>query len=245
MLEWPRYSVYNTGKYLDLRKKIKNPGKGTPKAWAYPWCVLNSDLSSNLLSLDFGCGSWTNFSYFISSITSSLTIGVDTGNLQKDEGNTRFFKTKPDKLEFPSNFFDRIFSVSVLEHVPLDKRKNILEEIFRVLRPGGLAVITIDWIFNLTPKIALQLANSNHLNRIGSRIYGNYNFSKLIIDYAHVVKPLLKIDKNLLPGTKQFNEDMILNDNDILIKGSERIGDVDYFKYTTVGLILKKHNIGS
>lgn len=241
MLEWPRYSVYKKPEYMKLRERIKNPGPGRPKAWAYPWCILNGQLHEYLFSLDFGCGSWTNFTYYISEVTNSMTIGVDIGHLQEDAGHVRFVQNSVDQLEFPSNFFDRVFSVSVLEHVPIDKRGSVLSELFRVLRPGGLAVLTIDWIFHVNDRLQAQLSESNHLKRQNSQMYGNYDFSRIISDYAHVVSPLHPIDEKLFPGSPQFDEERILADKDILVTRSDMVPDVQLFRFTTVGLILKKH----
>ncbi len=49
--------------------------------------------------------------------------------------------------ELPENYFDLVFSISTLEHVPLDDEKtyeNILKDINRVLKPGGYSVHCID-----------------------------------------------------------------------------------------------------
>ncbi len=241
MLEWPEYSTYRSQEYLNIRKKVLNPGPGTPKAWAYPWCILNGKLKPYLLSLDFGCGSFSNFTFYISEVTNSLTVGVDISNILRNAGHVRFVKNAVDKIDFPSNFFDRIFSVSVLEHVPVVLRNKVLSELFRVLRPGGLGVFTIDYVFNLNDRLLEQLASSDDLGRIGSRIYGNYNFHKIISDHSQIVSPLLPVDDKYLPGSPTFDENRILNDKDKLIKESTQVKDVELFKYTTVGIIFQKH----
>jgi len=45
-------------------------------------------------------------------------------------------------IPFEDNSFDRVFSVSVLEHVPGPGDIDIAREVFRVLRPDGIFVIT-------------------------------------------------------------------------------------------------------
>jgi len=47
----------------------------------------------------------------------------------------------------PADYFAMVFSVSVLEHVPVKDIPRVCQEMFRVLKPGGYAVHTID----LTP----------------------------------------------------------------------------------------------
>jgi SAM-dependent methyltransferase len=46
--------------------------------------------------------------------------------------------------ELPSDFFDLVFSVSVVEHIPTDSLKNFNKDIFRILRPGGLQIHSYD-----------------------------------------------------------------------------------------------------
>jgi ubiquinone/menaquinone biosynthesis C-methylase UbiE len=48
--------------------------------------------------------------------------------------------------ELPESYFDCVFSISTLEHVPEDEAlfSNILADIRRVLKPGGISVHCID-----------------------------------------------------------------------------------------------------
>lgn len=46
-------------------------------------------------------------------------------------------------LEYPDASFDRIFSISVLEHIPGDGDAQAMREIARVLRPGGCVALTV------------------------------------------------------------------------------------------------------
>jgi SAM-dependent methyltransferase len=48
-------------------------------------------------------------------------------------------------LTFPSDSFDRAFAISSVEHIPGDGDSRTLREIGRVLRPGGLACLTVPW----------------------------------------------------------------------------------------------------
>lgn len=45
------------------------------------------------------------------------------------------------RLPFPDGAFDRVIAAEILEHVPNDERA--MAELARVLRPGGLAVVTV------------------------------------------------------------------------------------------------------
>jgi len=47
-------------------------------------------------------------------------------------------------LPFPNNFFDKIYSISVLQHIPSEEfRLQFLREIKRILRPGGLLILRV------------------------------------------------------------------------------------------------------
>ena len=48
-------------------------------------------------------------------------------------------------------FFDRAVSVSAIEHIPEDDILTILSHIRRVLKPGGLLVLTVDLFLDLQP----------------------------------------------------------------------------------------------
>lgn len=64
--------------------------------------------------------------------------------------------------ELPNNYFDLVFSISTLEHIPLDDYEtyeNIRKDIDRVLKPGGYSAHCIDvvwkddfiWTNNIMP----------------------------------------------------------------------------------------------
>ena len=79
--------------------------------------------------------------------------------------------------ELPENYFDLVFSISTLEHIPLDDTKiyeNILKDINRVLKPGGYSVHCVDHTTDLelynvdevwtNPIISLFFENQKMLN---------------------------------------------------------------------------------
>jgi|GEM_PF-2038330 len=49
-----------------------------------------------------------------------------------------------DDLKFPDGYFDRVFCLSVIEHIPRELWAGCVKEFERVLRPGGRLVITQD-----------------------------------------------------------------------------------------------------
>jgi ubiquinone/menaquinone biosynthesis C-methylase UbiE len=66
----------------------------------------------------------------------------------------RFLKKYPDK------YFDRIFSISTLEHIPFKDRLNFFKDMNRCLKPGGMQLHTIDISFNLSKCIFSFLSDT-------------------------------------------------------------------------------------
>jgi SAM-dependent methyltransferase len=62
------------------------------------------------------------------------------------------------RLPFPDGSFDRVIAAEVLEHVPDDR--GAMAELVRVLRPGGLAAVTVPrW---LPERVCWALADDYH-----------------------------------------------------------------------------------
>ena len=77
------------------------------------------------------------YGIYISSFAGSNLKGINikTGDFDKD------------KLPYEDNFFDIIYSKSLMEH--LSNPENFLEEAYRILKPGGKIICMIpDWEAN-------------------------------------------------------------------------------------------------
>jgi len=58
--------------------------------------------------------------------------------------SVKFVSHLADDLKFPDGHFDRVFCLSVIEHIPRELWAGCIKEFERVLRPGGRLVITQD-----------------------------------------------------------------------------------------------------
>jgi SAM-dependent methyltransferase len=66
-------------------------------------------------------------------------------------------------LPFPDGSFDKVIAAEVLEHLPADQ--IAMNEIARILRPGGVAAVTVPaW---LPERICWQLSDEYHTNKGG------------------------------------------------------------------------------
>ncbi len=100
--------------------------------------------------LDAGCGVGT-FAYHTAQI-GSFSIGIDYSYESIKmalELNTKFNTSERSYflvsnaciLPFKDGFFDKVVSIDFIEHITFKDKKFFLEEIYRVLKPGGTAVI--------------------------------------------------------------------------------------------------------
>jgi len=59
--------------------------------------------------------------------------------------------------EFPAGHFDVVFSISVLEHVPIDRLGDCFADMARLLRPGGRMLHAIDLYIDDEPRRSAQV----------------------------------------------------------------------------------------
>lgn len=93
--------------------------------------------------LEIGCGEGRGVELLapqVSSFTAIDKIGEVIDVLRERFPAHTFTQSHIPPLSFEDNIFDSIVSFQVIEHIKEDKQ--YLEEIHRVLKPGGVAVIT-------------------------------------------------------------------------------------------------------
>jgi SAM-dependent methyltransferase len=49
-------------------------------------------------------------------------------------------------MPFSDNTFDLVFSICVIEHIPMDQQTLAIGKLYRVLKPGGKLAITFDYV---------------------------------------------------------------------------------------------------
>ena len=106
-------------------------------------------LKKNDKILDVGCGRGEFLNGFISCEMKGY--GVDRSMVAKRYVKSAEIRTadlEKEKIPYEDNFFDVVYSKSVIEHFYYPE--NLVSEIYRVLKPGGV-VITMcpDWEYNV------------------------------------------------------------------------------------------------
>lgn len=108
----------------------------------------NLNLSGREKILEVGCGRGFYLKTLITAWPDLQVTGLDLNEkylavAKKFLGNSKVKLARGDatKLPFKANSFDRIIATEILEHIPDDEKA--LEEMYRVLKPGGIAMITV------------------------------------------------------------------------------------------------------
>ncbi|MFC1729044.1 class I SAM-dependent methyltransferase [candidate division KSB1 bacterium] len=148
------------------------------KHWDNPWAISHAGLISGMQVLDCGSGrgvlqfylaskgvdvysidihhnrskSVVRLRNFLRKFGVSYTIDpavVHKRLNRKYKVQVKFRQESAASLSFEPDFFDRIFSISVIEHMNDQTIQTSMREMERVLRPGGLLLLTFD--FHLYP----------------------------------------------------------------------------------------------
>ena len=93
--------------------------------------------------LDFGCGEKAYEHMFVVDSYTGIDLEENEGHTLKKDKVDIFYKG--DKLPFENNSFDSIYSSEVFEHV--FNLEEILNDINRVHKPGGLLLITMPFVW--------------------------------------------------------------------------------------------------
>jgi len=109
--------------------------------------LLGKYISSGDKILDLGCGNGRLLQ--IIGERGIEYFGVDTSEkliriAREKYPNHNFQTADALSLPFSDNFFDKVYSIAVLHHIPSGEfRSKFLKEAKRVLKPGGLLVLTV------------------------------------------------------------------------------------------------------
>jgi len=137
--------------------------------------------------LDIGCG-FGRVEKFLSGRCSEIW-GVDISRTAlkgarantRDLSNVRYRLVDGRTLPFPDAYFDLVFSLSTLQHMPREDAYCYLVEIRRVLRPGGKFYLTFKWLNEETGAVfaAHALSGDRTLTRV--RYYTPQEVKELIV----------------------------------------------------------------
>jgi SAM-dependent methyltransferase len=132
------------------------PAKERNKLWENVWVLAHAGAKKGDAILDLG-GASAILSYYLASMGSPVVCVDNDWGCHGIVYNARFVAKRmrwPLKvynrdlaltLPFDDNSFDKVFCVCVLEHLTSEVRRNVMKEISRVLKTGGVAAFTFDY----------------------------------------------------------------------------------------------------
>lgn len=127
------------------------------RLWEYPFALLAAELRPGLACADVGCGR-TPFTVYLSRQPGLRVVGFDPDFFSGDPRGTAFGVSADfvrdtgleirncgmTRLDAPDDHFDRVFCLSVVEHLDAGTARRGMREMARILNPGGRLIVTVD-----------------------------------------------------------------------------------------------------
>lgn len=153
----PDHADLNRVHYPWAAGRFPGPQIYGSRLWEYPFAILAADLRPGLVCADVGCGR-TPFTVFLASQPGIQVVGFDPDFFAASDRPDAFgvnadFVRRAGldvrnggmaNLDAPDNQFDRVFCLSVIEHLDADTARRGMREMARVLKPGGRLIVTVD-----------------------------------------------------------------------------------------------------
>lgn len=136
--------------------RMYTPESERRKLWENAWVLCHSEVKAGHKVLDIG-GASTVFVFCLASLGCSVKVIDNDWSCCGIIYNTNYVAKKmrwdikafdrsiAKPIPFPDDSFDRVFSICMIEHLPSSVRRKMMREAARVLKPGGIAGITIGY----------------------------------------------------------------------------------------------------
>ncbi len=138
----------NKNKYVDIiYNEVDRPLTNYPDQLAN-YLFNRYEIGQGVNFLDIGCGRGEFLKGFVNCGVNGYAVDQSSAALKYcPEAELRIADVENDGIPYPDNFFDVVYSKSVIEHFYYPEK--LFKEIYRVLKPGGL-IITLcpSWEFN-------------------------------------------------------------------------------------------------
>nr|WP_209690168.1 class I SAM-dependent methyltransferase [Methanomicrobium sp. W14] len=130
--------------------------------------------------LDLGCGTGLFMQRYLKSGGVAFGIDISRGMIKKAKcrNNSEVFEGTAEVLPFKSETFDCISSILAFSY--LQDPAGTLEEIFRVLKPGGaVSICTLGKnVFTAIVPAAYRIGEKLHVNRVGMGSFGEHYYKE-------------------------------------------------------------------
>ncbi|AFZ23241.1 methyltransferase family protein [Cylindrospermum stagnale PCC 7417] len=205
--KWPSFIIKKIGPFGFQVNSLS-------RIFEYPWCFLATPLQPGMRVVEVGAGA-SGFQFALAQAGLDVTSVDPLINpsesvdwiFSKDDfyhlnqsfgGKVKFIQDFLQNAKLESNQYDRVFSVSAIEHIPSQEIGSLVKEIGRILKPGGLFLATIDLFLDCYP----------FTNQVSNQYGSNISISSLVEESG--LK--LKIgNPSELYGYPEFDYNLILN----------------------------------
>lgn len=117
---------------------------------------IGCGLGNQTLLLAQKCGHITGIEINPEFITTAQWFAEQVGN----KVNVDFEHRRLEEIHFPSDTFDFIFSICVLEHIP--DHESIVQEVKRILKPGGRLLLSVDSLAAIDSQRLVDIHKKKH-----------------------------------------------------------------------------------
>jgi SAM-dependent methyltransferase len=143
-----------------------------------------------------------------------------------ERGNTTIVQADLEKeIPLADASVDLVTSASSIEHLSANGQSRFMSEAQRLLRPGGILVMTVSYILGLNDRALVLLANDPALVRTGCTISARLDLRRLL-EAAPMLRCPVEPQWERFPGFKGFSEASVSANFDIILDRVGSYGDV-------------------
>lgn len=148
------------------------------KQWEYGWALQQAQLRRDDDILDAGCGA-SIFPLYLASCGYDVTACDVDMPVRADE-QVRYVPASITDLPFSSGSFDKVFCISVIEHLPPEDIGEAMQEFRRVLKPGGKLLLTTDFYEDANAEIWYE--GPDRWFKVDWNVFDERSLRKYILD---------------------------------------------------------------
>lgn len=138
-----------------------------------PFAIKINELENNLLAIDLGCGRGEWLELIEENGFKAKGVDLDEFMLKECEKNG-LDATKKDALEFIREFENESVNIvsgfHIAEHLPFNILQELIEESYRVLKPGGLLILETPNPENIRVATEYFYSDPTHIKPIPSNL---------------------------------------------------------------------------